>query len=660
MTTITSGFLRRAGFAALAMCALPAVHAQECPGGEPGIECPSYPPSPPNPLEYPSYTNGTGLSVAWSPSYIDVGGIVYQLEESTDNGGWVSVYQGYDTSTYLDGKSKSLLSYRARACSDLEPDLCSDYANGPTTAINPSSVVNLYEKYPILYGIDQRVAQYRASAPSFPTVIPRAPVPGQGGATARIMGSGERFYLGDGYDVIRGALKEVCLDVDHTQFVINQSPPLQPSTFSVDHVNDNRHLAQLLEVSASAQVGLTTDDFTLGLSAEKERYRRSVTDETHERFVVKWVTRAQLWRLSTPVDAIIPGLTNQVLQPGSNDAKADFRERCGDKFINTANVGAALYLVFDYDTKKFDYQEREAKKATVGLKIQEIFGANGAGSISSDTQQLFNELHINIHADQVGGPPGIAATITKDNFNAKYNEFIQGTNASNWAAVDFTTTSYQRPTVYSGYPYADIFADFTEPFAQARRWLDLTVQQKERCDPYTEHGRIRPAQCGTSETELGIVLDLCRETRDWALCQHPTGYYTAFSTFPGTNLLGWLSGNVKKLEPADVEQSYTHHVFKGSLDVNDPTCLRHSQCFASRFRGTGIGLGRGFTVTVDYYDNPKGSGPTYYLSSLNQCVTARAHLQTRKPPFGDTTADFNYTMQLEGFCAESQPFVVVP
>ena len=64
-----------------------------------------------------------------------------------------------------------------------------------------------------------------------------------------------------------------------------------------------------------------------------------------------------------------------------------------------------------------------------------------------------------------------AASITATNFAAKYEELVQSLNSGNWAAVDYTTTSYPRPTVYSAYTHSQIFADFTAPLAQARSWL---------------------------------------------------------------------------------------------------------------------------------------------------------------------------------------------
>ncbi|MET0533481.1 MAG: hypothetical protein ABW171_04590 [Steroidobacter sp.] len=625
----------------------------DCPNPPPPP--PPTPPSTPSEISYPAYTDGNSVTVRWNGSS---GATSYQLYESVNNGGYTLVYQGGALATTLSGKNQSILSYRVRACKN--STLCSGYRTGAQMAVNPRNVVDLYAKYPVLHTLDQRIAAYQSTAPSFRTVVPRAVAHGKGsgGVAARIMGDEQRFYLGDGYDVIRGELKENCLSVDHPQFVINKSPPQQPTTYSITHITDNRHLADVLDVSASAKLGFTDDDFNLGASGEQERYARAVTDESYERFVVKWTQRAEFWRLNTPTDAILPELTRDVLLPGSEPARVDFRERCGDKFINSVNLGATIYIVFTLDTKKYDAETRQSKKGTLGLVIGEIFNGSLAGSISSSNAQQLAEMNVRVHADQVGGPPGLAAGINSTNFNTKYNEFIQGSNINNWSAVDFTTSNYQRPTVYSAYTHDQIFADFTVPFAQARRWLDLTVQQRERCDPYSANSRTVPKQCGTAVTDLGIALDLCRETTDWALCQHPASYYPAFGTLNGQYLLGWLNDNIKRIVSADTTQTYNHHVHKGTLNVNDSTCLAHSYCFVNKFRGSGPGIGKGFTYTQHEYDNPKGSGPVHQLSNSDQCVNTTARLETGGF-LGDTTADLDYTMKVEGFCANDEAFSIV-
>lgn len=637
---------------------------EDCDGGGGGSTGPYYPPGTPGSIKTPVYTNGSNYRVNWSSGYGYGYPVRNELYQQTNSGSWSKVYDGYGTSKYFSSPpSKQVKRYRVRSCNTKG---CSGYKYSDKMIVNYKPKPNLYSKYSFLSTLDQKNATHHSTAQSFKTVIPRDQPVGQSNFSIQgSMGttsSSDRFYLGDGYDLVRGALKETCLDVEHPDFQITKTAPLQPSTFSIDYVNDNRHLAQLLEVSASAKVGVTGDDFSLGLSGEKERYLKSVTDEQHVRFVVKVKNRREFWKLNTPTDAIYPELVNQVLSPNDNEAKADFRERCGDNFISNANLGSALYLVFVFDAKKYSYEERESKKAELGLKISDYFSIGGAAGSSTAFKQTLDNLQVSINADQVGGPQGLAASITTSNVMEKYNQFVQDTSESNWAAVDFSTNNYQRPTVYNNYSHSQIFADYRGnqgTLAQMRRWLDISVQHKERCDPWGEYGRSAPSQCSASQAELLTAMDACRDTREWSNCKHPSVYNTgSISTTPGVNLLSWLNSNVKKLNREETSKYYDHHVYKGTLYVNDQTCLSNNACFANKYRGSGVGAGNGFKITNFYWDNPKGSGRSYSISPQH-CVRSEARLETRNWFGGDTTADWEYRVDFEGVCPETENFVIV-
>ncbi|MGK0445624.1 MAG: hypothetical protein ACJA1U_002571 [Bermanella sp.] len=629
-------------------------------GGGGGGGGPYRAPSTPSSISYAPYTNGETIWVSWGQSEGYGFSVRYQLLERRNSGSWIQVYNGYSRSYTLSNKPAGKYSYKVRATNT---GYQSSYRTGSSSIINPRQDDNLYTNYSsAMLAMDQKNQQFRSSTQGAKTVLSRAKMAGQG--NVRTTTDENRFYLGDGFDLVRGTLKETCLDVTNPGFVITKTPPLQPSTFDISYVNDNRQLAELLEVSQSAQIGFAGDDFSLGLSGEKERYVKSVTDESHVRFVVKVNNRREFWKLNTPTDAIYPELVSQVLSPNDNEAKADFRERCGDNFINSANLGSALYLVFTFDAKKYSYEERESAKAELGLKIGDLFSANGSSGSSSSLTEVLNRLEVKINADQVGGPIGLAASINPTNVMQKYNQFVQDTNPTNWAAVDYSTNLYQRPTVYSAFSHEQIFSKYSGnqgPLAQMKRWLDISVQHKERCDPWGEYGQNRPTQCGTSEAEISIAMDLCRETREWADCVHPFQYNTGniTTTTPGTYLLSWLSSNVQKLNEATKSQSYNHHVHRGSKQVSDSTCLASSLCFTNKFRGTGPGIGKGFSVYTAYYDNPRGNGRTY-SASPKHCALTRAYLKTAKPPFGDTTADWNYSVDVIGQCPSTENFIVIP
>ena len=614
---------------------------------------PTRAPGTPSSINNINYTNGTAHRVSWGSSNGYGHSVKYKLQERKDNGSWQQIYEGYSRSKSLANKSKGRYQFRVQGCNSKG---CSSFKYGSKMLINPNVESNLYTKYPVLHDIDQYLTSYHSDGKSFKTDKKRLKPTGQG-ISARTT-SEERFYLGDGYDLVRGALKETCLDPNHNDFVITETAPLQPSEFDIEYINDNRELAEMLDVSSAGQVGFSYDDITLGLSSEKDRYTSSVTNETFEQFVVKWVKRDEFWKLNTPTDAIIGDLVTDILNPNDDEAKADFRERCGDNYVNAANLGAALYLVVTFDAKSYSFEERVSKRGEVSAILDDILSLGGAQSMTTEQREFIRSIRLKVKGHQVGGPEGLAATINAENFDVKYNQFIQGTDEDNWAVVDFQTNEYQRPTAYSSYPHDAIFADYSASLAQMRRWADISVQLRERCDAFTAYGKTSAAgQCGQAEANLMVAMDHCRKTREWEYCGHPAYYQTGVFTtlYPGVNLLNWFSDNVKILVEDDVFKTYSHSGNKKT--INDNTCLPSAQCFANKFRGSGAGINKGFVVNVTNYDNRGGDHPRYTLINGDQCVNTSAYL--KKNWFANPTPKFHYNIKFEGLCAETQHFVVI-
>ncbi|MCO7223639.1 hypothetical protein [Pleionea sp. CnH1-48] len=54
------------------------------------------------------------------------------------------------------------------------------------------------------------------------------------------------------------------------------------------------------------------------------------------------------------------------------------------------------------------------------------------------------------------------------------------------------------------------------------------------------------------------------------------------------------------------------------------------------------------------------SSKKYELINNKQCLRFSAHLETRERFIGDTTADWNYDINLHGMCIEPKNFTLVP
>ena len=622
-------------------------------GGNTGPTEPYRAPSIPANIDYALYTNDNKINVKWPSSNGYGFSVQYELFEQMNNGSWVKVYDGYGTNITLQNKGQGKYSFKVLAKNSKYK---TGFKQGLPTVIDPLVTENLMAKYPVLSTVEQKSTAYKQENEQFKT---STPISGQTNSPY----SNNMLSLGVGYDVIRGALiNQTCLNTQHPDFNLVQTLPTVTEEFDISYVQENTHLATLLNVSDSAKIGFGSGDYTLGFSNEQSRYQQSVTDESHVRFVVKFIKRAESWRLNTPFDHIAPELTNNVLSPNNDEAKRDFRSFCGDDYVNSVNIGSALYLVFSFDAKKYTYTERENEKSGLNLVLSKYFKADGSGSSNSELKLKLDQLKANVSAYQQGGPSGIAISITKDNVIDKYNQFVSGTNSTNWATVDFTTNSYNKPYAFSSYGYDQIFADYRGnqgPKAQMRRWLNLSVQHAERCKSWAEYGQATPAECAYSETEMKIAMSNCIQTSRWDQCVYPTLHNTgSLSTINNsTNFITWLDANVEKLRSESTSESYRHHAHRTDRNISDFTCLSANSCFANIHKGSGVGVNKGFTARISYKDEVKSLS---HNVSPQHCVNTTAFLDPGTCLFCDTTADLNYTMEFDGMCPETTNFIIIP
>lgn len=616
---------------------------------------PSRAPSVPDKISYPRYSNGSSITVSWKRSSGYGFPVDYELYQRKGSGSWQKIYSGRSSSLRIAKLPKGKYTFKVRAKNSR---YSSSYRQGELFVSNPRKEYNLYAKYPVLATLDQRTKAYRTSANTIRTHEKRALVPGQ--ASADTIKNG-RLFLGDGYDVIRGAIKETCLDVEHPDFKLSKMPPVLESTFDITYVNNNNHLAQMLDIKDTAKVGITFDDVKLGTNGLKSLFSKSVTDESHIRFVIRVKNRREFWNLSTPIDALYPELVSQVLVPGDVHAQRDFRERCGDKFINNAHLGSALYVVLDLDSKKFERESKKSLQAKIEGKLFKALKLDAGRDSKEELKQVLNEFKVQVSAKQLGGPEGLDIKTDRNNVIETVKIFRTNNDRSNWAAVDFDTSLYQRPRAYKDHPHEDIFANFSGaqgPYSQMMRWGDLSVQVQARCRPWSEYDQVEPNDCGIALMEMGIAMDQCRETSDWEHCVHPRKYRVegAGALGKGTPLFEWLSDEIEALVPDSVTRNFNHHVHKGSKPVNDYTCLPEPTCFPD----TRVNRGAGFIYRQQEWDNPRGSSNHIWIAAdRKHCVKASAFLETYKT-FGDTTADWRYAIDLFGICPRRRELSMLP
>jgi hypothetical protein len=649
--------LPECGFCGDGYCTSPET-ASSCP--EDCYAAPPPTPTTPSSISYPSYSRTPSFTVTWGYA---TNAATYQLEERVNQEMWQPIYEGYGSSYFVSGRNPAAYSYRVRACNGSG---CGSYKTGIATVVNPPPVFNLYAQYPFLYTHDQQNAQYAAANQGFWTGFTQSQsqaMSSEGMVHPMDVADG-MFYLGQGYNLLKDELAQICLDTANPNFGI-VSNPVNYASFSVERATSVNHLSQLLDVELNGGLSLGLEDFTLDLTASKRRLSEQVSDIYHEKLVARWEYQFDHWTLNTVAEPLRQDFVSSMIIPLNTNAQANFRERCGDKYIHAVTRGARLYMVFSFDAKRYTSAERAQKAATLKLKIQEVLNVNGGGTVSTETQQFLAQNNVVIKGYAVGGNKStVEVSLSHADFGIKFQEFVNGVSTANVAAIQQSMSHYPQPSQFLDYSYFQVFADYRTPAEQLRRWHAIDLEREQRCK-LQEAYSFDLSNCNMALAELVTAKLRCIETPSWSQCQHPLSYYTGVGTggLPSTLLYNWMGQYISALERQSTSQYFDHHVVgswgsKKCQSFTDDTCLPSSSCVVDTTQGENDGIGKGFSYVTHYWDVPgSGSYNNHSIPTGSTCIRTQSKLCTSQ--FGDTTADFRFTQGIFGQCPATRSFAIV-
>ncbi|MFP2930693.1 hypothetical protein ACLESO_36945 [Pyxidicoccus sp. 3LG] len=603
--------------------------------------------------------------------------MTYELDEKKGSEAWRQIYTGQGRSYTALGRSPAVYYYRARACNTAG---CGEYKTGPFAVFNPPPATNLHAQYPFLSTHDQQNAQYAAATQGFKTEFK---MPSSAPILLTLDGSGDMSFkppprvdgllrLGQGFNLLKDEYAQVCIDTSHPAFRI-LSNPVSETSFQATRAVTTTHLRELLDVGLSGGLSASGEEYSVEVSAEKQRFVEQISDTYQESVVVKWSRKLDQWTLDSVVDPLKPDFVSGMLIPNNPNAQTAFRERCGDKYVHALTRGARLYMVFHFDARKFSATDRTQNGAKLESAIKSIVSSSGAGSVTTETQQLLSSLNVGVEAFAVGGDESIRLRINRDNFTTEFNAFVNSVSASNSVLVEHFLSHYAHPTQWLNYNYFQIFADYRVPLEHMQRWNAIDIELAERCklfETYKNDGNYGTTldRCRQGSAEVMIAKSRCQETPSWSGCAHPTTYTTLGGTFPGTtNLYNWLSTHIARLERETRSQSFTHHINGGFGDKDcatytDDTCLSASTCAVDRILGSGAGLNQGFAYYQYLYKSPGDGGKISHSLTTNgtsgaRCVRTVSTICTST--FGSTVADHNFGHDLYGQCPQTRQFALV-
>jgi hypothetical protein len=637
-----------------------------------------YPPTKPGSITYTGYTVQSAFPVSWGYSSGSGLPVTYELHEQRGSGYWQQIYQGASRSYTVSGRAPSVYRYRVRACNT---EGCSLFMTGPTVAVSQRPTQDLYSAYPYLSAHDQQNAQYAASTQGFRSefALPQAPL------LQPVQKSWENlfkpdpiivdgmFHLGQGFDVVKDNYADICINTSHPAFRIVSVPSLA-TEYRATRAVSITHLRELLDVGLSGGISASGADFNFGISSDKQRFVEQISDSYQESVVVKWARKLDKWYLDTAMDPLKPDFIGTMVVPGNPNARLAFRNRCGDKYIHGVTRGARIYVVFQFDAKKYTSTEREQHGASLELAIKNILSANGSSTISTETQQMLARLNVTVEAYAIGGDESIRVRINRDNFAAEFNAFVNGVSLGNSVMVEQSMRSYDHPTQYLNHPYFDIYADPNAALQNIRRWNALDIELAERCNLMATYSGMANYQthkdnCRQAAMEVLSAKDQCLETYWWPNCKHPLAYYTAgpLANPPGplptsTLLYNWMGTNVPRLERETQTYTGNRHVSGGFWDkecgsFTDDVCLSSSACAVDSFRIDSTRLTAGYSFNQTYYDCPGSGGSVQTYLYGTSCLRTATTICTSR--FGDTTAGHEFTQEIYGQCPQTRQFALV-
>lgn len=635
-------------------------------------------PGTPSEIEYAGYTNSGNVDIDWRTS--TTSGVTHSLDQSKNNGSWTNVYSGSARSRNVSLDNGNYR-FRVRSCNS---NGCSSYRYGDRMVANKPETIDLYAQYPFLVSDDAENEQYAQTAKTFRGEYKYRTSAGRRGSVstrnpnARTGDDPEdNFNLGQGFDRLNSALAEACLNFNHDDYRVFKAPSSKQDVKKVTFIRNTSDLFKSLDISDAASVDLTTEDVSANISSESRRLLESLTGNHSEVFVARVVENRETWSVTTQNDPIKRYFVDNMLSRRDSNGRNAFRQRCGDQYIGSTDLGAKLYLVFSYDSKSFATNQVSENNTNIEVGIQSILDGAYSSSQVQQFRALLQSVNMSVEAYTLGGPENIETGITINNFNTKIQEFVNGTNESNYRALALQYRNYPHPISLLDYNYYDIFNRFLPDMAKVRRWNFLDAERRQRCktlETYEDIGgsKIDISHCDTMGVELKIAKDYCATSVDRINCEDPATYFTAGISNPSmpgvlpspVNLYHELGNKIDYLRATSETGSHNDSVTGGAwnkkcIETDKYTCLTNASCFEDTFQGYDQGLNRGFGLDIKDYHSPGGGGSGIGNNSIKRqngrtCVNTYIKACTKR--IGGSKARIRFDHEVFGRCPEQKAF----
>ncbi len=196
----------------------------------------------------------------------------------------------------------------------------------------------------------------------------------------RLTDYGQKFWVGDGFDVLTGSRSPTCLDPDELRVQVRA---LNQTSDTFDVVHSYVDLYHKLETDASVDVGGAWEIFT-GKASFKSDIMNETTISADDVVVLasfSYVKDQIALYNSWPTYAkFFEGL--------SQKNKTLFRKYCGDRYTRDVSVGAGMYMVFT--AKKVDNEQlsNTAVESAISIGLSSFLTAGGNVKVTDEQKRI--------------------------------------------------------------------------------------------------------------------------------------------------------------------------------------------------------------------------------------------------------------------------------
>ncbi|WP_221274518.1 hypothetical protein [Thaumasiovibrio subtropicus] len=317
-------------------------------------------------------------------------------------------------------------------------------------------------------------------------------------------------YLGNdvgmSVNLLSGELKPSCFD--STSFrvsSINTGLPVTEKSFT--YVEDKKSAERFFQDNSDVAIGIPK------LSAKRIK---SLMYNIHEEEVNKYLlfnyTRlAKNYIIDQNTAELNPKYVS-LLNNEDETIKHNFRDECGDGFINQVIGGKALNLAIKYDSYGLTYTEEQNLRTEMSSAFNNLLSINGDDTEIRQLKQKWGSQRFTLVAQALGSELYVSE-LSIDNIKGVFDSFLRSDN-DRFTAFKYDTRKYSQLADHNSSMFIDIYNKDKEIL----EWDEfISSEFNSKCEPTTTDDTICRLTYDTYLTQSQI----CSDSNLWGDCKSP-------------------------------------------------------------------------------------------------------------------------------------------